>query len=124
VPNLGPILSVLPAALLGLAMGPMTAVWTVLVYVIVQLLESNLITPLIEQRVVSMPPALLLSFQLLMGMSGGVIGLVIATPLLVTIVVIVQVLYIRGVLGDDDLVVIGEHPPKPRARWPLRRGRA
>lgn len=107
VPNLGPILSAVPGILVGLSASPQTALWALLVYVAVQFLESWLITPFIEQRVVSMPPVLLLAFQMLMGLSAGVIGLFMATPLLVTLVVIVQALYLRDML-EDDVVLIGE----------------
>lgn len=111
VPNLGPIMSSIPGILVGLSISPQMALWALLVYVVVQLLESNLITPFIEQWVVSLPPVLLLAFQMLMGLSAGVIGLFMATPLLVTIVVIVQILYLRDVLEDDVEVIGGPHTP-------------
>jgi predicted PurR-regulated permease PerM len=117
VPNLGPIMSAIPGVLVGLSISPQTALWALLVYIAVQILESWVITPFIEQRVVSLPPVLLLAFQMLMGLSAGVIGLFMATPLLVTIVVIVQSLYLRDML-DDDVVLIGE--PKSSSR-PLDR---
>ncbi|PRQ03890.1 hypothetical protein ENSA7_51810 [Enhygromyxa salina] len=107
VPNLGPMISAVPGVLVGLSVDPRTALWALLVYVGVQIIESYVITPLIQQRVVSMPPALLLAFQLLMGLSGGIIGLFMATPLLVAIVVVVQSLYLRDAL-HDDVRVIGE----------------
>ena len=90
-----------------------TAMWALLVYVIVQVLESYAITPFIEQHVVSMPPVLLLAFQMLMGLSAGVIGLFMATPLLVIIVVTVQLLYVRDILGDE-VEVIGNAARSPR----------
>src|SRR5690606_9115291 len=107
VPNLGPILSALPGILVGLSASPQTALWALLVYVGVQMLESYLINPFIEQRVVSLPPVLLLAFEMLMGLSAGVIGLFMATPLLVSIVVIGQALYLRDML-EDDVVIIGQ----------------
>lgn len=107
VPNLGPIMSAVPGVLVGLSISPKIALWALLVYIAVQILESWVITPVIEQRVVSLPPVLLLAFQMLMGLSAGVIGLFMATPLLVTIVVIVQSLYIRDML-EDDVPLIGE----------------
>ncbi len=109
VPNLGPLMSAVPGILVGLSISPQTAAWALLVYVAVQVLESYAITPFIEQRVVSMPPVLLLAFQMLMGLSAGVIGLFMATPLLVTIVVMVQSLYLRDMLGDE-VELIGQGP--------------
>ena len=107
VPNLGPIMAAVPGILVGLSVDPKIALWALLVYIGVQLLESYAITPVIQQRVVSMPPALLLAFQLLMGLSGGVIGLFMATPVLVGIVVTVQSVYLREIL-HDDIKLIGE----------------
>jgi len=105
VPNLGPLLAMLPGLLLGLSVDVETTLWAAGVYIGVQLIEGYAITPLIQLRAVSMPPALLIGFQLLMGLSAGVIGLFMATPLLVTIVVVVQVVYLRGILGDEiDLI--------------------
>jgi predicted PurR-regulated permease PerM len=118
VPNLGPIMSAIPGVLVGLSISPQTALWALLVYIAVQILESWVITPFIEQRVVSLPPVLLLAFQMLMGLSAGVIGLFMATPLLVTIVVIVQSLYLRDML-EDDVVLIGE--PEHSSARPLDR---
>ena len=105
VPNLGPIMAAIPGILVGLSVDLTTAAWALLVYIIIQVIEGYAITPIIEQRVVSMPPAYLLAFQMLMGLSGGVIGLFMATPVLVTIVVIVQAVYLRDVLGDDVTLI-------------------
>lgn len=123
VPNVGPILAALPGILLGFTAGTQVASYALAVYVAVQLVESYLLTPVIQQKLVSLPPALLLSFQLLMSFSAGVIGLFMATPILVVIVVIVQALYLRG-LFHDDVTLIGEpdeghsHPVRRRlARW-------
>lgn len=107
VPNLGAIMSAIPGILIGLSVSPQTGLWALLVYIIVQVIESYGVTPLIEQRVVSLPPVLLLAFEMLMGLSAGIIGLFMATPLLVTLVVIVQSLYLRDML-EDDITLIGE----------------
>lgn len=100
VPYIGPIASVIPAALVALAEDPTLILYVFIVYVSVQLLESNLITPLIQERTVSMPPALLIGAQVVMGVLVGAVGVVIATPLAVVIIVLVQMIYIEGVLGE------------------------
>lgn len=100
IPNLGPILSVIPAALLALAQDPIRAVYVIALYVGVQLVESNLITPLIERRTIELPPALTISLQLLLSVFVGGLGLVLATPLVAVGLVLVQMLYIEDVLGD------------------------
>jgi predicted PurR-regulated permease PerM len=109
VPNLGPWLSLIPAVFVAFTVGPWSALWVVLLYFGIQALESNLITPLIQQRAVSVPPALLIVFQLLMGVFAGIWGMVAATPLLVVVMLLVQTLYIRGVLDKDGPLISDAH---------------
>lgn len=107
VPYVGPIVSAIPGLLVALTTSGVS-VWTVaLVYVGVQLLESNAITPLIQQRAVSLPPALLVVVQLLGGLLAGLLGVLVATPLTVAIIILVQTVYVEGVL-DDRVTVMGE----------------
>jgi predicted PurR-regulated permease PerM len=80
IPNLGPILSFVPALLVSLTMGIFSVVAVSILYVAIQILESNLITPKIEQRLVDSPPALLLFSQLLLGTVWGFLGLLLAAP--------------------------------------------
>ncbi len=112
VPNIGPIVSVVPALASALTVGPWSVLWVALAYIGIQTVESNLITPLIEQRAVSVPPALLILFQLAMGLYAGLWGLITATPLLVVLMVIVQILYIRAGLGKDG-PLLTESAPEP-----------
>ena len=65
-----------------------------------RLIESNIVTPLIERETVELPPALTIMFQLALAVLVGGLGLVLATPLLAVIMVLVQMLYIEDVLGD------------------------
>lgn len=109
IPFLGPILSAIPALLIALVSGPVMALWVLAVYVGVQFLEGNLITPIIQKRAVSLPPVALLSAQMLMGVLVGFIGVLLATPLAVMLIVIVQIVYVRDVLGHG-IRVLGEHP--------------
>jgi predicted PurR-regulated permease PerM len=115
IPNVGPILAAIPGVLVGFAEGPDVALWALVVYASVQVIETYALAPIIEQKAVSLPPALLLSFQLLMGAASGVIGLFMATPLLVVLVVAIQSLYLRDLLGDD-VTLIGEPKPKKTER--------
>lgn len=102
VPNIGPIVSAIPAVLVGLSVSPSMALYVIGVYVVVQTVESYFITPFIQQRAVAMPPALLLIVQLVMGVWVGAIGILLATPLTVAIMVLVRMLYIEDFLGDTE----------------------
>jgi len=100
VPYIGPIVAVIPAGLVALADSPTKVLYVLIVYGAVQFLESNLITPLIQERAVSIPPGVLISAQLIMGILAGAIGVLMATPLAVTVIVLVQMLYLADTLGD------------------------
>ena len=100
IPNFGPILSAVPAILLAFIDSPITALYVLGLYIFVQLIESNIVTPFIERETVELPPGLTIVFQLALGVLVGGLGLVLATPLLAAVVVAVQMLYIEDVLGD------------------------
>lgn len=100
VPYVGPIAAAIPGLLVALTTGSVS-IWVVaLVYLGVQLLESNAITPLIQQRAVSLPPALLVVVQLLGGILAGLLGVLVASPLAVAIIILIQKVYVEGILGD------------------------
>jgi predicted PurR-regulated permease PerM len=100
IPNLGPIIAAVPAVLIGLLDGPATAGWVVVLYVAIQTIESYLLTPLLQQQAVSLPPALTITAQLVMVVFVGGIGLALATPLTVVVLVLVRSLYVQDTLGD------------------------
>ncbi len=103
IPNFGPILSAVPAILLAFIESPIKAVYVIILFVAIQLIESNLVTPLIERRTVELPPALTIVVQLILGVLFGALGLIFASPILAVVVVLVQMLYIQDVLGDREI---------------------
>ena len=92
IPNLGPILSVVPAALLALAISPAKGLLTLLLFMVVHFLEGNIITPLLQRKIVRLPPALTLVAQLLLAAIAGPLGLALAAPLTAATIGIIQVL--------------------------------
>lgn len=108
VPLVGPIVSAVPALLLALMEDPLKAAYVLGVYSGVQFLEGNFITPLIQKQTVSLPPAVLLTAQLLMGVLFGFFGVLLATPLAVTAIVLIQMLYVQDMLGSR-VQVLGQH---------------
>lgn len=95
IPNFGPLIAMIPAVLVALLQGPTTAALVAGLYILVQVTESNFITPQIQQKLISVPPALIIITQLFAGVLFGGWGLVLATPLLVVLMVTVQELYIK-----------------------------
>ena len=98
VPNFGPILSVVPPALIALADDPQRALYVVLLYLAIQAVESYAITPLIQRRTVSMPPALTITSQVLLGVLVGVAGIAVATPLTAAAMTAIRILYVEDLL--------------------------
>jgi len=101
IPNLGPLLALIPPALLALRDGPMWAVAVIAFYLAVQAVESYVITPLIQQRAVSLPPVIIIASQLLLGFFTGILGLALATPLAAMVMVLTRELYVHDVLEAD-----------------------
>jgi predicted PurR-regulated permease PerM len=95
IPNFGPIISIVPAALVALSQSPITALWVILLYCFVQLVESNFITPLVQQELIKTPPALIIISQVFVGIWLGAWGVILATPILVIVMVLVEELYIK-----------------------------
>ena len=98
VPNFGPVISAVPAVLLGFVQSPTTALYVVILYLAIQTVESYLITPLIQQRTVSLPPGLTISAQIGMGILFGAGGIVLATPVAAAGLVAVKRLYVEDAL--------------------------
>ena len=85
VPNIGPIISAVPAVLIALIIHPFTALATAALYFLVQILENNLLVPKIMQRAVGVNP-LISILGLLMGLQvAGPVGAVLAIPLIIVI---------------------------------------
>jgi predicted PurR-regulated permease PerM len=95
VPNVGPVLSFIPAALLGWTVSPTTVIWVALLFVAAQTLESYVITPLVQRRAAAVPPAVLLIAQLVFGVPFGALGLLLATPLVAIAIVATRMLYVE-----------------------------
>lgn len=100
VPYVGPIVAAIPALIVALSEGPQLALWVGLLYLAVQSVESYILTPLIQHRAVDLPPALILLAQVLMGVTAGPLGVIVATPLAAAALVAVKRLYVEDVLGD------------------------
>lgn len=95
IPNFGPIAASIPAILIALSISPTTAALVAGLYLVVQLLESGIINPMAQKKLVKIPPALIIISQLLVGAMTGIWGIILATPLLLMVIILVQQLYIK-----------------------------
>jgi predicted PurR-regulated permease PerM len=101
IPFFGPILSAIPAIGVAMIDSPSKALWVAGLYLLVQQLEGNVITPLILEKRLDIPPALTVVTVAAMGVVFGVLGMLIAEPLLATVLVTTKMLYVQDVVGDD-----------------------
>jgi len=95
VPIVGAILSAVPGLLLAGTQGPETVLWTLAFYVAAHQFEGHVLIPLIQRHVVSVPPALTLFSVLAFGILFGPLGVILATPLAVVVLVLVKQLYLH-----------------------------
>lgn len=102
VPYVGPVLAAVPPLLIAFNLGPELAFNVLLLYTAIQTAENYLLTPLVEQRAVSLPPALVIFTTVLLAAVAGPLGVVFASPLTATCIVAVKLLYVEDVV---------EHPP-------------
>ncbi|MBS7565838.1 AI-2E family transporter [Mucilaginibacter sp. Bleaf8] len=96
IPNFGPLMAMVPAVLLGLVDSTQTAIIVAALYILIQTLESNIITPTIQRRMINLPPALLIIGQVMMGTLSGALGIILATPMLAITMVLVDELYVKN----------------------------
>ncbi len=101
IPYLGPLFSAIPALLVAFSVDPTTMLHVAVLYAGVQALESYLVTPLIQREAVSIPPGLLLVVQVWLGLVAGLLGMLVAEPLIVVGMILVQRLYVRGWLERE-----------------------
>ncbi len=100
IPNLGPYLALAPALLVSFPQGLMQPVYVFALYMGVQSLEGYVLTPLLTKKYVSVPPALLLFGQVLLGLLVGLAGILFASPLIAVLLVIVEELYVKDRLEN------------------------
>jgi predicted PurR-regulated permease PerM len=107
IPIVGPILAAIPALAIALIVSPTLALYVLILYIVIQQLESNVLMPLVMKGAVELPPALTVLFQALMAIIFGFLGLLLAVPMLAAGLVIVQQLYI------DTIESTAQADPEP-----------
>jgi predicted PurR-regulated permease PerM len=101
VPFIGPIVAAVPAILLGFAAGPDKAIWVALLFLVIQQIEGYVLEPLVQQRAVNIPPALLLFAVVAGGLIFGLVGVFFAAPLTVVLYVLTKRLYVQEALHTE-----------------------
>jgi len=101
IPVFGPLISAVPALGVAFLDSPQKALYVLIAYVVIQQLESNIITPLVMKKGVDVPPVVTILAGSIMAILFGFVGLLVAVPLAAALMVVVKTTYVRPVIGDD-----------------------
>lgn len=101
VPVVGPIVAAVPGVLLAFAAGPQTALYALVLYLVVQHVEGNILTPLVQRWAVELPPVVALLSIVAAGLVFGVMGVIFATPMAVVAMAMVRHLYVEETLEKN-----------------------
>ena len=88
IPYFGPWIGAIPAVIVGFVISPLTGIFTIVSIVVVQALENNFYQPLIMGHTMKLHPVTIMLGLLIFGHFFGIIGMVLATPLVATIKII------------------------------------
>jgi predicted PurR-regulated permease PerM len=102
VPLLGSIAGAIPPLLLAFAGNPLDALWVVVAYVLIQQVESNLLTPLVMEKAVSLHPVVVIASVTVAGAAFGVLGALLAVPASVVAGILVEELWFRRLEGGSE----------------------
>jgi len=105
VPYLGPFAGAVAPLLIAFNVDVPHAFYVLLLFLSIQAAENYLFSPLIEQRTVSLPPALVIFSTLLLGVLFGVLGVALSSPLTATCLIAVKLLYVEDVIEDSGHAV-------------------
>ncbi len=95
IPNFGPMIAMVPAVLVALVESPTKAAFVAGLYIVVQVVESNFITPMVQKKLLDTPPAMIIIAQLLMTTLTGGWGIILAIPFFVILMTLVKELYVN-----------------------------
>jgi predicted PurR-regulated permease PerM len=98
IPYLGPFLAAIPILLSAASVDTTTLLWTLGVYMLIQTIEGYILTPLVQDRAVHLPPVLALASLMLFGALFGAAGVAMAIPLVAVLRVAVLRLYVEDAL--------------------------
>lgn len=102
IPYIGPYLALVPAVLVGLLESSQMALYITILYFSIQIIESYFITPMIEKKMVELPPALALFWQVLLGTVAGALGLLLASPILAALIILIKETHIKKMEAADE----------------------
>jgi predicted PurR-regulated permease PerM len=99
IPNFGSIIAVIPAVIIALAEKPILVPFTILAYLTVQQIQSNIVMPRIMAHQIALPAASILIAQIVGAALFGFLGVLLALPLAIVVMVLVREMYVYDTLN-------------------------
>lgn len=122
IPYVGALISVVIPVLLALISDPFSAIWVILAFVIIQQIEGNLLQPIVMSRAVDLHPALVVFAILVMGTLFGLVGVLLAVPLMAALQVLVRELWVKRMdRTGTDPDPPSQEPPRAKLPAPIRK---
>lgn len=100
VPNFGQLIAVGAAIVVGIVQAPSNLGWIIVVIYGMSFIQSQIFSPLLFSESINLPPVMVLLGQIVSGALFGFIGILLAVPLTAIVMITVQEVYIKDLLGD------------------------
>lgn len=131
IPYFGAFIAGIPPILFALADSPSKALLALVVYVATQQIEGNVIIPIVMSRQLKLHPAVIAIGVVVVGKLFGFVGLFVAVPILSTILILSEEMWVRSIEQADEERRMPEglelpagaeleQPPEPRSAAPAR----
>jgi predicted PurR-regulated permease PerM len=100
IPNFGQLVAVAAAIVVGIVQAPDNLGWIIVVIYGISFIQSQIFSPILFSESINLPPVMVLLGQIVAGALFGFIGILLAVPITAILMIIVQEIYIKDLLGD------------------------
>jgi len=100
IPVVGPVLAIVLAVIVAFGQSPWLAVWTILIYILVQWVTNTFIRPAIFSKFLDLHPLIIIFALLVSATWLGVIGVIIAPAIAATVCVLIEELYLNNINSE------------------------
>lgn len=108
IPNFGPLFGLVPLLIVTISDPDANLLLGILILYGMTFIQNQILLPILMSEQVKIPAVLVLVGQIVFGIFFGFLGLLLAVPLLVIITVLVQEIYVRGILGNQEMKIYSE----------------
>jgi predicted PurR-regulated permease PerM len=114
VPTFGTLIAVILAVAVGILQQPQNVAWIIVVTYAISLVQSQVISPLLVAGRINIPPIMVLLGQIIAALFFGFLGILLAVPLTAILMVLIEEIYIKDILGErrEHLPVAAQQPQK------------